>query len=399
MSSSSLRKFIAERQKLRFLPLAHLQPFLHLFCGFPEHPEERFPGMFLRVCCCFPSHPKFLRADQNQNRSLGDLVYQTRFSYQTNRHTSSPMSTTGVGQKRAQPSPDWTISFEDASALRLIVEAASAVMTRVMFKVVKKPNGVYFLCVDGADVGLTCCVSARLQLENVVWNDPEGDEKEFTFCVECKHVLTAVDPSAASGGLKLQGNAHDATVTFRIQDPDQPSHEDVSELSTFVDGNDGFKLTPMDFKTILEIDLAKLRDIIKKARKSHTETIRIRVFVHDEGSKKYSLVIFTVKGDNQKHDQKFCNEIHYHEDGSMVVRAAADGEVDMLDTSSIDAVFDHGFPVDKIESFVKNLPTRMVMAKIKPGLPMMLSHNLKGANDDTQHIRFLVAATNDDTDE
>ena len=74
-------------------------------------------------------------------------------------------------------------------------------------------------------------------------------------------------------------------------------------------------------------------------------------------------------------------------------------ETDIFDTLSIDPLFDHAFPVEKIESFVKNVPTRMLMAKVKSGLPMMLSHNLRGANDETQHIRFLVAASNDDSDE
>lgn len=301
--------------------------------------------------------------------------------------------------KRSKPQPDWEIVFEDSSALRLIVETVSAVMSRVMVKVVKRSNGLFFLCVDGHDAGSTCCVSARLHLETVTWTLAEDESSEFTFCVECKHVLTALDPSTSGGALKIQGNSHDATVTFRIQDPDQPSHEDVSELSTFVDGDSRYTLSAMDFQTILEIDLSKLREIIKKARKSQAEILRIRVFIEDKGSKKYSLIIFSVRGDNQKHEQMFCNEINYHDDGSMVVRAAADGENNIFDTEHMDSVFDHSFPVDKIESFVKNLPTRMMMAKVKSGLPMMLSHNLKGANDDTQHIRFLVAATNDDVDD
>ena len=195
-----------------------------------------------------------------------------------------------VGTKRQKPLPDWVIVFEDASALRLIVETVSAVMTRVMFKVKKRAGGLYFLCVDGSDSGHTCCISARLQLENVTWNASDSSD-EFSFCVECKHVLTAVDPSSSGGTLTIQGNSHNATVTFRLQDPEQPCHEDVSELSTFVDGEAEFKLTPMDFQTILEIDLSKMREIIKKARKSHAEILRVRIFVQDQGSKKLSMVM------------------------------------------------------------------------------------------------------------
>lgn len=306
-----------------------------------------------------------------------------------------------VGQKRSVASPDWVITFEDATSLRLIVEAVSNVMTRVTFKIKKKGDNLFFLHVDGADVGLTCCVSARLQLDHVEWHvdENEGDNVEFDFCVECKHVLTAIAPSSTGGSLKLQGCSQNATVTVTLQDPEQASHQDVSELSTFVDSDTNFSLSPLKFDTLLEMDLSKLREIIKKGRQCHAEILRISVFVNDKGSKKYSLVIFTVKGDNQKHRQKFCHEISHHEDGSMIVRAAADGETDMFDTLMATPLFDHGFPLDKLESFIKNLPTRMMLAKIKSGLPIMLSHNLKGVNDQTQHIRFLVASTNEDVEE
>ena len=298
--------------------------------------------------------------------------------------------------KRVRPDPDldWEIVLEDAQAFRLIVETAISVMARVTFKIRKRSNGAYFLCVDGADPGRSCCVSTRLQLDNVKWIcDEDETSEEFTFCLDCKHVLTAVDPSSTGATLTIKGNSHDASVIFTIKDPEQPGYEPESELKTFVDPDSGFKLKTIDFQMILEIDLSRLRELLKKARKSNAELLRIQIFVMDRGSKKQSLVIFSIEGENQTHKQKFAHDIHIHEDGSMVVRAAADGECEIPDIRSMKNEFDHAFPVDKIESFVKNLPTRMIIAKVGSGNPMLLSHNLKGANDDAQHIRFLVASS------
>ena len=299
--------------------------------------------------------------------------------------------------KRANPTPDWEIVLEDAAAFRLIVQAVSAVMTRVIFKVVRRPNGEYFLCVDGKDSGFSCCVSARLLIEEVNWNnDDEEASRKFSFCVECKHVLTAVDPTGVS--LKIHGNANDATVTFFTEDPDQPGHNDVSVLSTFVDGDEEFTLTSLEFEIILECDLLKLKDMIKKAKTCEAELLRIRVFVKDMGSQKNSLVTFVVEGDNQKHFQNFCHKLHYDEDGSMVVRAASDCETQIFEIDGLTAIFDHAFPVDKLEGFVKNLPIRMLVIRMKSGLPMLLTHKLKGETDDKEHIRFLVAPKNEEAD-
>ena len=266
-------------------------------------------------------------------------------------------------------------------------------MQRVHFKVVRGDDGRYVLKVDGADVGYTCCVSARLHLDKVFV--PEGnDDDEFVFCVECKHVLTAIESSAcAHGACTLEGR--DATVCIRVQDPDQKSHEDCSELSTFVDGESTFRLDPLEFKMSLEIDLSKLKEMIKKARKAHTERLRICVYLQEVAQKQISLVVFSIDGDF-KHEQKFCHETTRDEDGSTIVRAATDGTHKLLDTETVEPVFEGVFPAEKIDAFVKNLPCRMLTAKVKTGMPLMLDYPLGGTSDDESHIRFLVAAVNED---
>lgn len=309
------------------------------------------------------------------------------------RHDTSPA-------KRARTDePDWTITFDDAGSLRLIVEAVSAVMQRVMFCVRRRSSGAAFLEVDGADVGFNCCVSARFQLDAITVASEESATEGFSFCVECKHLLIALETTSCVGGsVEIAGLERSAKVRVTIKDPDVKCHKDVSHLSTYVDGDPDFHLTPMDFKMLLEMDVGKLREMIKKAKKSHAEHLRIQIYLSEETARKRSRVCLTVQGENQDHGTEFCNELKHDEDGSARVRAAADGEDEDLfhSSSSSTPVFDATFPVERIESFVRNVPVRMIKANVGPGLPIMLTHDLKGATDGLSYIRFLVAAVNDD---
>jgi hypothetical protein len=299
-------------------------------------------------------------------------------------------------RKRGRSTPDWTITFDDTVSLRCVVESAAAVMSRVIFKV-QKAGQFYFLMVDGADVGFTCCVSARLQLEKVSFSTPGSETSEFTFCVDCKQMLYSIDnPSCSHGCLTMEGHTSNATIHLIMSDPDQRNSEDCSELSTFVDGDPPQSLCSLDFKMMLEIDLTKLREMVKKARKAHAEHLHIRIFAKTSGSKERSLVIFAVKGES-KHEQKFCNEMTKHEDGSLIVRAAADGlNEELFDTEEDESVFEGIFPIEKIDAFVKNIPVRMIVAKVQNGMPLMLTHNLGAGEDEESHVRFLVAPKNDD---
>jgi hypothetical protein len=317
-------------------------------------------------------------------------------NYCTNRENqTAQMAATGT-RKRGRSTPDWTIVFDDTVSLRCVVESAAAVMSRVIFKV-QKIGEFYFLTVDGADVGYTCCVSARLQLDNVSFSTPGTETSEFTFCVDCKQMLYSIDnPSCSHGCLRMEGHTSNATIHLILSDPDQRNSEDCSELSTFVDGEPAQSLCSLNFSMHLEIDLTKLRDIVKKARKAHAEHLNIRIFTKTRGSKELSLVIFSIKGES-KHEQKFCNEVKTDEDGSRVVRAAADRlNEEVFDTEEDKSVFEGTFPIEKIDAFVKNIPVRMIVAKVDNGMPLMLTHKLGAGEDEGSRVYFLVAPRNED---
>lgn len=298
-------------------------------------------------------------------------------------------------RKRSR-TPDWSITFEDAAALRTVVDSVATVMTRVSFKVAKQPStGRYVLMVDSADVGFCCCVSARLELDKVTFSNPAAAEEEFSFCVDCKHVSSAIDtPSCAHLCLTMEGHVSEAKIVLKMLDPETHTHEVCSELSTYVE-EEQVSLESMDFKTTLEIDLGHLREIIKKARKSHAEKLEMKIFLKELAHKTLSLVTFSIHGDFY-HEQKFCHEVTTDEDGSRRVRAATDGSQKLVDTENDEAFFSSYFPIENIESFIKNLPCKMLAAKVGANMPLLMSYPLGGANDDISHIRFLIAPINEE---
>jgi hypothetical protein len=294
--------------------------------------------------------------------------------------------------KRGRPVPEWSITFDDVTSLRSVVEAAGAVMQKVIFKV-SKIGEHYFLMVDGADPGVTCFVSARLQLHKVAFY-AEDHAHEFTFCVECGELLTSIDiPSCAHAALIMEGHDQSTSIHVRLLDPELRSCEDSSELNTYVDGDERRIISPLTYNMILEIDLVKLRELIKKARKARAELLRICISTRSAGSKERSVVLFSVKGESL-HKQTFCHETSKDEDGSLIVRAAPDGSETLFDVEAKDVIFDSTFPISKIDAFVKTIPTRMLTAKLNSGIPLMLTHQLGGV-DDESHIHFLVAPVND----
>lgn len=300
-----------------------------------------------------------------------------------------------LSNKRSRPA-DWVITFDDAHSLRCIVDAVSAVMNRVMFKVARK-GANYFLMVDGADAAFACCVSARLQLDNVTFADPSVATDEFTFCVDCKHVLIAMKGTTNSAGtLVLEGHTYDATVKIRTKNPDQPSHMSNCELSTYVDCEPEAQLKDLDFRIVIELDVAKMREIIKQARDSHSERIHIQIFRKTLSGKERSLVVISSKGEGIFVDQTFCHEVTHGNDGSIVVRAVGDYDHELSHGDETwDTEYDSTFPMDKIEAFLKNMQCRVVTAKAAQNIPIMLEHPLGGSTDGSSHIRFLIAAVNE----
>lgn len=299
-----------------------------------------------------------------------------------------------MAKRYKKQNAEWVVVFDDASALRSVVDAVSAVMNRVTFRIVRTEDGQHELRFDGADPGMSCVVSARLHVDTVEFS-AQGDADDFTFCLECKQLIVALDnPSCAHGTMRIEG--FEDKVRVVMQDPDHPSYKDESELQTYVD--DQKPIQPLDMKMEIEIELeiSKIREMLKKARKSHAEKLRIQVYFKEENTPPLSAVRLSVVGEtNAYHAQNFCNELRRSEDGSLAVTAASDGAYEYFETCHLEPAFEGSFPVDKIDAFVKILPVRMVPVQVQNKLPLMMTHQLGGGvlggDRAKSSIRFLIA--------
>lgn len=304
-----------------------------------------------------------------------------------------------MASRKRSRTPDWKIVFDDAESIRSMVAAVGPVLqSRITFKVERK-DGRNFLMVDGNDLGFVCCVSARLQLEDVTFPLKEDDagDLQFEFCVETEKMAMALDvPMHRDLSLSLAGFDATADVEVTFFDADHGTHQAKSVLKTFEhDGSNPLKA--MEFDITVELDLFCFKDVIKKARKAaSSDNVRIAIFLATVGQTKLSVVRFEAAGDTFEHRQEFCQEVIMDEDSSIRVRVATDGTHSAFDLDDEEPVFEECFPTEKIDAFLKHVPHRMIFGRIKKGLPLMLHYNINGSDDDSSYVRFLVAPVNDD---
>lgn len=295
---------------------------------------------------------------------------------------------------REEPEEDWSIVFEDVSQLRAVVDACATVTPRVRFKVVRRAEH-HFLEVNSKDVGMTCCITARLALDNVHVK-AGGNDEDFSFYVGCSAVSSALCvASCAHFALTMKGFINEAKIVLTMHDPEERTHEACTEVPLYdEEDHEDSALISMEFNMMLEVEPALLREMIKMARKAHTENVRIRVHLQDVGSKKVSLVIFSIDGDF-KHEQRFCHETARDDDGSTIVRAATDVKHKLLNVASTEPAFEGVFPVEKIDAFLKPLACRMLVAKLNSNWPLLLHHKLSASNEES-YIDFLVPPLNEE---
>ena len=305
------------------------------------------------------------------------------------------------GDKRArieQKVPDWILKFDDVSSFKFIVESAAPIMSRALFTIKKNSEtGVYFLHLDGSDMAMSCILSAKLELENVFFSGEEADE--FSFCVSSKHLLIPLRGNASMcSSVDVEGYVKDATIRVKvIHDPEYGASEEDSKFNTYVDGIPR-TLNLLHYEHVIELDVSRIKDHLKKARDSKSEKLKITVYLKENGPTKQSVTTFTtIDGDSQEHTLKFCATVAILEDGSMVIRAASDGQQKIFDYESLTPTFEGIFQVDKIDNFIKYVPSKMLKCKVSNGKPMLMIQNLKGeTNEDSSRVYFLVAPMTDD---
>lgn len=217
------------------------------------------------------------------------------------------------------------------------------------------------------------------------------------MCVDAETLLNAVDTTCnAHMPIVIEGLVDSADVCVRLQNPENGSSEEKTTMRTMVDVPPPDALETLTFDLCMEVDLATVREALKHAKKLGAELLRITVHLHTvRNDAQLSVVTLSVASDRATKEYRMCNETTRTDDGSLVVRAVADGNDPLID-AEVAPAFDRAFPVDKVEAFVRHLPTRVVEARLRDDMPLMLNHLLGSVDDAASYIRFFIGSKIED---
>lgn len=298
-------------------------------------------------------------------------------------------------EQSAEPGA-WVLRFQDVTSLKNVFEAAAAIESQVVFRV-QNMQDVFYLKVEGCDIVHTCGIFARILIDEVdgVFFS-EDTVPELEFCIDCKYFLYAIDnPSCAHGTVTVQGNDNSSHVQVTVQDPDCPSSLDTSTLATMLEHEDAMD-GDFHFDFLLEVELVKMKETIRKARRFKAEHLRVSIYIEKVGAATRSLVVYSLEGETGNcHEQKFCHDVVMEQDGSQRTRAVSDGTMPILDTVGKEPAFSDRYIVDKLDAFLKTVPGRVIIAKASKGIPLLFERSLNGSTEADSYIRFMIAPSVD----
>lgn len=301
-------------------------------------------------------------------------------------------ATTTAKRARAGEQPDFRMTFQDPSEFHTIIKILETVTAKANLRIAKMDDK-YYLTGTSSDMNETTAIYFRLLLE-----DPLVRTDEEVFCISCKTINNILYDSTTCLHLALTIEGHGDKVCLIMRNTtDRVAHKKCFDVPTYVDSDQQRRIDDISYTMTIECDVAKMREMAKAARKANTDTLRLRVYIVPRGNhQQVSLVEISFTGMELSSNEQFCHEVVKHDDGSLVVRAAADGEHGLFDIEAHDPTFDGNFLVDKIEAFLKHIKDSMIQAHVGmdangEALPILFVHPLRGASDDKSKIRYLVA--------
>ena len=290
----------------------------------------------------------------------------------------------------------WTISIQSMHCMRMIVHTVATTLQLATFQVKRTDDGSnrWVLWADVADLALTSCASARLFLEEEHVSITNGDE--ISFCLDTKLLETSIESSAPHSAVRIVGGGD--VVRIQIVELDDDAVGDcVSDevvLRTLVDCETPTEIQPFDVATTIQMDVCSLRELLKKARKYHAETLRLRVsYFTNGGSVACALTELVTTGDADVY-KRYASAVRTEEDGSRIVDTA-DDDKRLTSRSKPEHVYDAQFPIERVDSFVRAISTRKISAFVNKDMPLMFEASL---GDDVGHVRFLVAPIQESCD-
>jgi hypothetical protein len=305
--------------------------------------------------------------------------------------------------------PQWRIVFNELTSFRNVIASANATQpqndTPHIVITVGRKGTLDVLRVNAISPCRGSYVSARLVIsEGINFGEettPRDDYDNFDFCVDGKMMISALDnPTMCHCRGELSSFID--FLHLKLGDSENLASWDDSKIPLFHDYNPCPTVGDLEFRIKMSVEMAKLKECLRRAKKMDCEFIRIQVWLETLGAHEVSRVTFTVESDTKGYyAPTMVNPTTKDAQGNMtVVHAISDASTtdphlyDTVEDSDGTAVIDNKFSVDKLRDYVSTLPgNRTIDAYMKQDAPLMLQHLISGScGDEEEYVRFLLAA-------
>lgn len=286
---------------------------------------------------------------------------------------------------------EWKVTFDQTQGLRTLVEVVTNILTRVTFRLIHDAKrNMHFLCIDSIDPQHVCMIQARLICEKT-----EKITEDVTFCVESSILNLILKSIPSHYSIDLEKHTSSADVHINAYETLSNSHHTNFVLPTLVDESETMKLSDMDYKYVIEIDLGMLRQIVKMSMQLRANQLDFTVRTpRGHGTSGVQRTTFTIgsRGDAmQAHNFHSATVKEYTptKGETYVIRAATDSTApDDSTTEEHDVVYSDTFSAQYLNFFLKSMERQIITMKLAKDQPLIVHYPL-GA--EKSYICFVLA--------
>ena len=298
-------------------------------------------------------------------------------------------------RQKTESTLEWKVTFDQTQGLRTLVEVVTNILTRVNLRLIyDSKRQMHFLCIDSIDPQHVCMIQARLICENTT-----NVSDEVSFCVDSGILNLILKSIPSHYSIDMEKHSTSADVRINAYETLSNSHHTNFELPTLVDESETMKLSDMEYKYVIEIDLSTLRQIVKMSMALRANqldfTVRKPKSAAGAGVVRTTFTIGSRGDAMQAHSFHSATVAETNGDNeTYVIRAATDStapEVGESDDSEI--VYSDMFSAQYLNFFLKSMERQMITMKLAKEKPLIVHYPL-GA--EKSYICFVLAPKTND---
>ena len=276
---------------------------------------------------------------------------------------------------------EWSISFEQTSSLRTLIDVVGNLLTSLSIRIQKKDT-YHQLCIDSIDPQHVCVVQARLICEN----GESLPTEEVEFCLDSSTFNTCLKsiPLHYSIQLSKRSGPSQDKIDLTAYESLSNSHTLTFELNTLNDESTRPCLGNIDYAFTIEIDLGTLRNIIKMSSALKASEVQFAIHEAEGDGKRNSILSISANG-----DAKLIHNFHSSTvQDETIIRAVTDTRTASIDVDDMTEQYRDTFSEKYLGFFLKSMERQIITMKLSPDRPLLLHYPLGVENS---YICFVLA--------